>query len=498
MAVQYTDLVNKSGTIFNTKTGAGYPNPDALASDLGIKSNQINWGGIKNDPNWSFSTPAPAPAAAAPQTFSFMNEQVSYNPATNTSQVVNSSSRVEEAVNNLGNDLTKVTSKTPDIMSLLEQFKTSDAESEKTSAELGKLYADRAAKLDERRAAELERLNAEYDTEKAKKEDQFTKDIAPYERRLQLLKDTPYGPNASLEEELTMKLDGLRKTHKLEMDTLFNQRQSMIALAQSNYEDKNFQLAEAQLKNAKELESTMYDRQKDYYNIVLDFQAQQAEQQKKEFEQAKSVFEFVNKYGIQQPMFAVGSTVFNSQTLQPEFENIGGQFRRIADGKVYESEKDFFQDSGLTSFAQIQNIDQGGDVERKIVLDLINDYPDAPIYPGMSLTDARNALLESRLYQDKVRPPRGPGSSLVPKESEVRDILFKFKKDYPNLSWAEQWDLAARHLQEVEGLNPTNYDKIFWEIFHEKGIRGYEEKYGKKNSNDELMSAFYTALGVQP
>jgi len=42
----YADLVNKNGTIFNTKTGRGYTSPAELAQDLGMTEDQIQWGSI--------------------------------------------------------------------------------------------------------------------------------------------------------------------------------------------------------------------------------------------------------------------------------------------------------------------------------------------------------------------------------------------------------------------------------------------------------------------
>ena len=52
MAVQYGDLVNKNGTIYNTKTGQGYSSPAALAADLGVSASAINWGQISSQPGY--------------------------------------------------------------------------------------------------------------------------------------------------------------------------------------------------------------------------------------------------------------------------------------------------------------------------------------------------------------------------------------------------------------------------------------------------------------
>lgn len=41
--VQYGQLVNSNGTIFNTQNKTYYPNPDALAADLGVDKSAIDW-----------------------------------------------------------------------------------------------------------------------------------------------------------------------------------------------------------------------------------------------------------------------------------------------------------------------------------------------------------------------------------------------------------------------------------------------------------------------
>jgi hypothetical protein len=56
MAVNYSQLVNKNGTIYNTATGQGYPTPDALAKDLGISASSIQWGQITSNPNYTPQT----------------------------------------------------------------------------------------------------------------------------------------------------------------------------------------------------------------------------------------------------------------------------------------------------------------------------------------------------------------------------------------------------------------------------------------------------------
>jgi hypothetical protein len=62
MAVSYSDLVNKNGTIYNARTSEGYPTPAALARALGVPESSIQWNSIQSNPNWQPQAPAPSPS----------------------------------------------------------------------------------------------------------------------------------------------------------------------------------------------------------------------------------------------------------------------------------------------------------------------------------------------------------------------------------------------------------------------------------------------------
>lgn len=323
MAVQYTDLVNKSGTIYNTKTGVGYSNPTNLATDLGVDSKAINWSNIKSDPAWTYSAPSTTATTTTttPQTFSFMDKSL-YDVNQNPLTVSNSSSSADQAIDNLGTNINKAQNDFS-LQSLLDLYKTTSEKNAATFADSQKFIQDRQSQLDKRREEEIARLNAEYDTAKATKEADYQKIVQPFQRRLQLLNETPYGPNAQVEEDLKFKLANLEQTHKLEMDTLFNSRQSFIAQAQSAYEDKNFALAESQLKLASEAEKNMYDRQQDFLNMSLKFQEEQRSQQLLDYnmaaEQRKQTddlrkFALDNGLSPTAQFFAAGGQIFDTRT----------------------------------------------------------------------------------------------------------------------------------------------------------------------------------------
>lgn len=64
MAVNYGQLENRNGTIYNTATGKGYSDPTALASALGVNSSQIQWGNIRTASSVPTPPVAPAPVSS--------------------------------------------------------------------------------------------------------------------------------------------------------------------------------------------------------------------------------------------------------------------------------------------------------------------------------------------------------------------------------------------------------------------------------------------------
>lgn len=62
--VQYGDLVDRGGTIYNTKTGKGYSDPTQLAQAMGIDAKNLDWSKIKKEQLPS-STPASSSTPAA-------------------------------------------------------------------------------------------------------------------------------------------------------------------------------------------------------------------------------------------------------------------------------------------------------------------------------------------------------------------------------------------------------------------------------------------------
>lgn len=72
MATTYQNLINKSGTVYNTQSGQGYSNPTQLAGDLDVAESGIQWGSIRSDPGYTpgskFGGATPAISSPAPVT----------------------------------------------------------------------------------------------------------------------------------------------------------------------------------------------------------------------------------------------------------------------------------------------------------------------------------------------------------------------------------------------------------------------------------------------
>lgn len=78
-------------------------------------------------------------------------------------------------------------------------------------------------------------------------------------------------------------------------------------------------------------------------------------------EDAATNKDFALKYGVNQPLYQVGNVIYNTKTGVAEYENVGGELRRLSDNKRYSEDKSFFADSGIKSWNQVQQIKTGQD-----------------------------------------------------------------------------------------------------------------------------------------
>lgn len=479
----YDQLVNKGGTIFNKGAKVAYNSANQLAADLGVNANQINWGSIASDNNFD---PTGYAGYTAPVASSY-----GFNSTPNPNSPATTSGSVRTAAETLNNDITTTSNKSDGLNGLLELFSQNSLQPTDTSA-IDKLYSDRQSKLEERRAADFERINAEYDLGKSTAETRQAKELEPIQSRLDLLKDTPYGDKAAIEEDLKQKLFGLQESHKQEMSLLYNRRESSLATARTAYEDNDFKLAELQLKNAKDAEDNIYNRQKDFLNLALQFTQENRQQQQIDYNMSKDNKDFVISNGINSPMYWLGGKVFDSST--------GGEV-----------------DPTGVDWKQVQIIDPGSKQSADYVKDLATKYPDAKIDLKDTPEQAQAKLVGSKIYKEQIRPPQSGGGNSPVTDSiksrynlpsyvsdqqfnTVRDMVIANKTSNPNVPYYELWGNIAEDLRKNQ-IDPGLYDGLFWEyLAPAKGTKTGYDQWAEKTGKDiktQTMMAWQQQVPVQ-
>jgi hypothetical protein len=68
-------------------------------------------------------------------------------------------------------------------------------------------------------------------------------------------------------------------------------------------------------------------------------------------------------------------------------------------------------------------------------------------------------------------------TTLSASDTAIRNWILKNKQANPDIPYYDLWGQLSDEMKK-QGLNPSNYDKIFWEILHPEGEAGYE-KYVK-------------------
>lgn len=82
-------------------------------------------------------------------------------------------------------------------------------------------------------------------------------------------------------------------------------------------------------------------------------------------------------------------------------------------------------------------------------------------------------------FKQVIRPAPTGGSgggglplNKAPNDAQIRNFLLENKRANPDMSYYELWGELSDHMQS-QGLNPANYDSLFWEVLHPEGSEGY-------------------------
>ena len=280
------------------------------------------------------------------------------------------------------------------------------------------LLAARRTELQQRRDAEVERLGKEFDSAAASQKQGQKSETGSSSMGLARIGGFD---SASGQAVLT----NLQRVHEGEQQDLLNKRQSAIALAQNAYNDKDFDLAQLQLQDARDAEKLIYDRQKDFINLSLQIkgeqradlnsQLQQAQfdyqKQRDDKQDAKSALEFSIEFGIDKPFFVVGGVGHDTSTGEKlSFEEY------IARG-------------GKEDFSNASIITPGSLEDKAYVKNLRNTYIDAGITSDDTAESALAKLQKSRIYRKEtyIAPVGGLGGAQTSAQQNIiqqaRDAL---------------------------------------------------------------------------
>lgn len=272
------------------------------------------------------------------------------------------------------------------------------------------LLEDRRSQLQKRRDAEVERLGKEFDSAKASQGQAQKSETGTSSMGLARIGGFD---SASGQAVLT----NLQRVHEGEQQDLLNKRQAAIAQAQNAYEDKDFELAQLQLEDAREAEKLIYDRQKDFINLSLQLkgeqradlnsQLQQAQfeygKQKDQRAEARSALEFAVTYGIGDPFYVVGGIGYDTSTGE----------------KL--SYEDFIARGGKPDFSNATIITPGSLEDKAFVQSLRNTYVDAGITSQDTAEEAQAKIKNSRIYRKEtyIAPSGGITAGQTKNQADV-------------------------------------------------------------------------------
>jgi len=417
---------------------------------------------------------------------------VTGTPSTTTSPVTTSSG-TRLKVDSLGNNISTAESGTFDIQGFLDKYLA--APDSTTTDATSKLLADRQAQLEKRRTDEIARLTSTFDTEKALAEQRQTKDLEPINRKLELLKGSQIG---DMEEQLQLQRDKLVQANKLELQQLFNQRENYIAQARNAFEDADFALAESQLKNAQATQKAFYERQKDAISMALAFSQENRQQQQFKLQQQKEAndqeqarLKILSDQGIVGNFYkyAGSDSVYSSQNpgvvLTPEqYKALGGvgQAGGWKDVQVVSSQ-----------------------AENKYVATLAAKYGDT-VFPTMTAEQAQKAMQYSRIYQDEIRPPKGPAPDTFKFSSSDTTKLLGVGLSMTQVSAIQQNLINGYSIDEILtgfNLNTTQSRAVKEIMGNQQSNETYDKNFGawvwQNYTREQLIKAAKNrGLGKNP
>lgn len=167
-----------------------------------------------------------------------------------------------------------------------------------------------------------------------------------------------------------------------------------------------------------------------------------------------------------------------NNNIQSPFFNIGGTIYRTSDLKAYSNPAEFFADGGAQDWSNVQTIEQ----QSKLLSPTEAARLGVPY--GTTQEEAAALAITPNFGKSSSGSSRGSSSgtglkSTADSSGEIKSWIIANKRANPDVPYYELWGQLADELQR-QGLDPTNYDKVFWEVLHPEGLAGYQKEQEKK------------------
>lgn len=386
MATSYDQLVNKSGTIYNTSTGAGYSTPDQLAADLGVQSSGIQWNQIASNADYIPGTRLSGMSSAIPVDQMTPQTSVNVNKAIPTPDLTSANSTVaggvqtaktlQDYINQLSTPTTALDQQESDLTNRLNTLYGQD-----TGKAAALSTAEAAAGVPDLRKQlqditnSINIKNAEYNS------------LSTQEEGKPITMNSIIGAQAQIRRQqaseiglLTARAQAVQGNLTLALQTA----QKAVDLKYAPIEEE-IAAKEKQLQLIQPLLSREQQKIAQAQALMLDDQRQQLADQKA---QQKEALQFALQNNIQTPFYTRAGTVY-----------------RTADGKAYSTPEQFFADGGARDFSNAPVVNSTAAKDTQVVT-----------------ANGRTLLIDQRtgaVIKDLGSAYKGDGSGSTPKVTEA-------------------------------------------------------------------------------
>ena len=180
----------------------------------------------------------------------------------------------------------------------------------KLGTDQASLLATRQTQLEQRRAAETERINLEFQRLAEQQAQQQKKEVGVTSTKLARMGGYLGEGTAGMQYEVA-----LEQSHRQEVRDLESKRQAALQQSQQAFEDGDFKLAQQMLDTARQSEQTIYDRTQSYNQEKAKAKQQQMQEQKMQYEAEQTRRNYAMEYNIKSPYYTIdGQSVISTKT----------------------------------------------------------------------------------------------------------------------------------------------------------------------------------------